>query len=295
VALNNQVSKTQNDMKATTRPSSPTFFRLLPTSHPSTPFSDGQAQESRVSLSIIQKDMNTDDFKKEVKSRYDDRGGRVLAGIILVGVGVLFLLRQADFDLPWWLFSWKTIVIAVGLFIGAKRSFRPGIWMLFTGVGLTFLLNDIFFGYNLRHSFWPIMLIGFGLFMILRPRGGRGSRWDSPTEFSDDTIDSVAIFGGAKKHIISKKFKGGDLTTVFGGTELNFGQADVEGSATLEITQVFGGTKLVVPANWHVKSEVVCIFGGIDDKRREEKITESNKVLVLKGTCIFGGIDIKSY
>jgi predicted membrane protein len=239
--------------------------------------------------------MSNSEFKEEVKSRFDDRSGRVLAGVILVGIGLVFLARQAGLDIPWWVFSWKMIVVAVGIFIGARRSFRPGIWMLFTGVGLLFLLNDIFFDYNLRHTFWPIMLIGFGLFMILRPRGGRGYRWDSVTEFSDDTIDSVAIFGGAKKHIISKKFKGGDLTTVFGGTELNFGQADVEGSATLDITQVFGGTKLVIPSNWHVKSEVVCIFGGIDDKRRDEKIAESSKVLVLKGTCIFGGIDIKSY
>jgi predicted membrane protein len=239
--------------------------------------------------------MNTEDFKREVKSRYDDRGGRVLAGIILVGIGVVFLARQAGVDLPWWLFSWKTIVIAVGLFIGARRSFRPGIWMVFVGVGLVFLTNDVFFGYNLRHSFWPVLLICFGLFMILRPRSCRGRRSDPGTEFTDDTIDSVAIFGGAKKHIISKKFRGGDLTTVFGGTELNFGQADLDGSATLDITQVFGGTKLVIPPNWHVKSEVVCIFGGIDDKRRDEKIAESNKVLVLKGTCIFGGIDIKSY
>ena len=73
-------------------------------------------------------------------------------------------------------------------------------------------------------------------------------------------------------------------------------QADIKGTAILEITTVFGGTKLIVPSNWEVKSEAVTIFGGLEDKRNMQTIiNNSDKILVLKGTVLFGGIEIKSF
>ena len=61
-------------------------------------------------------------------------------------------------------------------------------------------------------------------------------------------------------------------------------------------TNIFGGTKLVVPPTWDVQSEMVAIFGGVDDKRQIKGVhLDPNKVLILDGTCIFGGIEIRSY
>ena len=37
---------------------------------------------------------------------------------------------------------------------------------------------------------------------------------------------------------------------MFGGAEINFMQADIQGRVELEVNQVFGGTKLIVPAHW---------------------------------------------
>src|SRR6202012_1055536 len=73
---------------------------------------------------------------------------------------------------------------------------------------------------------------------------------------SEDFIDSTAIFGGVHKKIVSKNFKGGDITTIMGGTELDFTQADFTGTIRLDVTQVMGGTKIIVPAHWEVRSEV---------------------------------------
>ena len=239
---------------------------------------------------------NKEQFKEEVKNRFDNRPGRVWGGVVLVVVGLLFLAHQSGVYIPHWIFSWEMFAIGIGVYVGARRSFHPGGWIIPIIVGTVFLINDVVYDYDLRQYLWPSIIIGIGLFMIFRPRGGKGRRWESNTESSDDAIDAVSIFGGTKRNIISKDFKGGDITTIFGGTELNFGQADINPTATLEITQLFGGTKLVVPPHWNIKSEVVCVFGGIDDKRHLVKdAPESNKVLVLRGTCVFGGIDIKSY
>ena len=89
---------------------------------------------------------------------------------------------------------------------------------------------------------------------------------------------------------------GGDITNIFGGTEINLTQADIQGVATIDVTTIFGGAELIVPSHWSVKSEIVTIFGGVEDKRTVATITETpEKALVLKGTIIFGGIEIKSF
>jgi len=230
------------------------------------------------------------------ENQFDNRSGRVWGGIILVIVGAVFLARRSGMDFPHWIFSWEMIVIAVGLYIGVRQSFRPGGWMIAVAVGGVFMLDDMLYDINLKPYLWPSIIIAIGLYMIFRPRSNFKGMDGSSRNSSQDTIDDVAIFGGSKTSIISKDFKGGEVTTIFGGTDLNLMQADFKNTISLELTQLFGGTKLLVPANWSIKSEVVTIFGGIDDKRpMATETVDPNKILILKGTCIFGGIDIKSY
>ncbi|MBY0432989.1 MAG: cell wall-active antibiotics response protein [Cyclobacteriaceae bacterium] len=231
----------------------------------------------------------------ERKERFINSTGRQLGGLVLVAVGSLFLARQAGVELPYWLFGWETILIGIGIYIGARHSFKPGGWIVPILIGGFFLADDVLLDMNLRQYLWPSLIIGLGLFMILGPMRKK-SRWDTASISQDDIIDAVSVFGGTKRNIISKDFKGGDITTVFGGTDLNFMQADINNSATIDVTTVFGGTKIIVPPHWNVKSEVVCILGGLDDKRPILKdMPETGKTLVLTGTCVFGGIDIKSY
>ena len=167
-------------------------------------------------------------------------------------------------------------------------------------------MDDIYPYYEISQFTWPIIIIGFGLFMIFRPsRRGRGRRnWQEAHSHAvdavDDYLDSTVIFGGVKKNVISKNFRGGETVTIFGGTEINLLQADVTAPIVMEITQVFGGTKLIVPSDWKIQSkDLVAILGGVDDKRplmnHPADAAETNKVLILHGTCVLGGIDIRSY
>ena len=81
-----------------------------------------------------------------------------------------------------------------------------------------------------------------------------------------------------------------------GGSEINLLLADIKHEVVLEINNVFGGTKLIVPANWDVKNDVTAIFGGIEDKRSMNTTPpDPSKVLVIKGTCLFGGIEVANY
>ena len=81
-----------------------------------------------------------------------------------------------------------------------------------------------------------------------------------------------------------------------GGSEIDLSQADFNGRITIEATNIFGGTKLIVPPTWDVQSDITAIFGGVDDKRQVSGINlDPNKVLILDGTCMFGGIEIRSF
>jgi predicted membrane protein len=238
----------------------------------------------------------------------NSRSNNLLTGLFILAIGIVALMRTSIPGFPRWAFGWEILLLAFGLFIGIRHNFRGGAWLVLVLVGGIFLLRRIYPAFSFN-QIWPVVLIVIGLFIILRPRRGRKLDGTKKTDGSsdsvftedidyskDDFVESTSIFGGAKKIVISKNFKGGNLENIFGGTELDLSQADFTGTAVIELTTIFGGTKLLVPSNWAVKSEAVTIFGGIEDKRKMQTVTEAaEKTLVIRGTVIFGGIDIKSF
>ncbi|MES1217708.1 MAG: LiaF domain-containing protein [Bacteroidota bacterium] len=245
-------------------------------------------------------------FQRRIERQ--SRTGSIWTGFFLLLIGVAALVKATVTDFPDWIFSWEMFLIVLGLFVGIRHGFKGGTWFILIIIGSIFLVNEINPDLGFRRYLWPTMMIALGIFFILRPRR---HRWedgekkstlqgdipiDGATYSNEEFVDSTSIFGGAKKNIISKNFKGGDLVNIFGGTELDLTQADFTGTAVIELTTVFGGTKLIVPSNWSIKSDAVIIFGGIEDKRKMQTITENpDKTLLLRGTVIFGGIDIKSF
>jgi predicted membrane protein len=230
--------------------------------------------------------------------------GRIFSGFLVVAVGVVLLLKQLGFWLPQCLFTWEMLLIVIGLYTGFKHNFkRPG-WIILIFVGLLFMVDDVFPGVNIEAYFWPIAIIFMGVVMITTA-GKRKERWKNwrdqcrktnSVSTSENMLDVISVLGGVKKNVITKDFKGGEITCVMGGAEINLSQADFEGKVILEITQVFGGTALIIPANWEVQSESTAILGGIEDKRAvNDMISNGSKILVLKGVTVFGGIEIKNY
>ena len=111
----------------------------------------------------------------------------------------------------------------------------------------------------------------------------------------EDYLEAVCIFSGIKKKILSKQFKGGEITNIFGGCDIDFSSADIEGKVYIDVTQVFGGIKLIVPPHWQVTSDIAALFAGVDDKRMHRTDFGSDKILVLKGLSIFAGVEIKNF
>ena len=244
-------------------------------------------------------------FRRKISKRRE----YITGGIILIGIGGLLLARQVGVEIPGWLFTWPMILIIVGLFVGAKTHFRDFAWLVLTGVGVFFLIDKMH-DIPIRDFILPIVIIGVGLLVLM---GGffRKSRDVSneestgiddgrsptanPGHSSDDIMEVISIFGSAKRVVLSKDFKGGEVVSIFGSSEINLTNADFTGKLVLDVVQIFGGTKLIIPPHWEVQSKTAAIFGGIEDKRSLQGTGNPEKILVLEGTTIFGGVTISSY
>ncbi|RFS24812.1 hypothetical protein DVR12_06350 [Chitinophaga silvatica] len=254
---------------------------------------------------------NTEDIIRE------RRKGRHIGGIILIIIGTALLLKKMELDLPYWLFSWQMIVIAVGLVVGFKHNFRPGGWIPMVVVGGIFLMGDIYgWPYNSAKFIWPVVLIGIGVSILVSKNCDHSKKRykssnfisDDPSSYSqgdtsslssDDILNVSAVFGSVSRTITSRSFKGGQISSIFGGVELNFMKSDINEVAILDISVVMGGCEIIVPSNWKIKVEMSTIMGGIEDKRPLEFLSPvgqgGEKTLVLKGDCVMGGVEIKSY
>lgn len=225
----------------------------------------------------------------------------VLAGFLIV-IGFFWIFKNfgliPDF-IPHYLYSWEIIFVFIGIFILlTKRAVIPG--LIFIGVGLFLILPDIpSFHFIQIWMLWPILLIAIGMSLLLQNRthheDGRPRNKD---ESRDDYVDEVSIFSGGEKIISSQNFKGGKITTIFGGSEINLLNAKLaKGPVYIDIAALFGGATLIVPENWNIKTDLVTIFGGFADKRHVNTETQDKdeSVLYIKGVVIFGGGELKSY
>ena len=229
---------------------------------------------------------------------YKNNSGRALAGLAIIAVGILLLLRRMGYPIYYWIFTWPVFLICLGIYIGIKRKFRSltSLWLIIIG-GYFLARHQGWISFSIGMYFWPVVFIAIGLMVIFRPRSNawRMNMVGDNDADGSDMFNSVAVFWGARKTILSKRFAKGDIVNVFGGTDINFMQADINGTAVLDIVVAFGGVKLVVPPDWDVRVNVVHIFAGTDDKRQFHSAPISKKVLLVNGTAMFGGIDIRSY
>jgi predicted membrane protein len=232
---------------------------------------------------------------------------RFLVGFIFVIIGAYLLLVNLNllpFELPDYLLSWKTLLIALGLLIVATRENKGG-GITLIAVGGVFLVTDILdvtLGELIREVwlFWPVVFIIIGLTLILRrSREKKRENEDGfrPHESADDYTEVTAIVGGNNKIIYSQSFRGAKMTAILGGADINLVNARLApGRHEIDVFALFGGCTLIVPNDWNVKLDVTPIVGGFEDKRSfpQSYLPNADTELVIRGVVIFGGGELKS-
>ena len=232
---------------------------------------------------------------------------RFVIGFIFILIGAYLLLYNLDllpFDLPAYILSWKTLLIAIGLLIiGTRENKGGGITLIIVGgVFLTADILNVTIGELIREvwMFWPAIFIIIGLALILRrsrEKKTENAEGFRPHESADDYIEVSAVLGGNNRIAYSRNFQGAKLTAILGGVDLNLMNVRLApGRNEIDVFALFGGCTIIVPSDWNVRLDVTPIAGGFEDKRSLPQAYSPNAdiELVVRGVVIFGGGEVKN-
>jgi predicted membrane protein len=231
---------------------------------------------------------------------YRHHQGGIFWGLLLVVFGVLFLLdRMGGLDFGTLIGTyWPVIIILLGVSILIGNGFRrPFGGFFLMGIGALFLLNSLgILEYDAWQYAWPVLIILVGLWILFRGvirRSAGGDPGKFP-EIHDSDIDVSCFLSGMKRRIESQNFRGGHVTAILGGLELDFRAAGLDGGkATIDATAILGGVDIFVPREWRVVMAGTPILGGFEDKHRSVPDAEVKATLYIKGAAILGGVTIK--
>jgi len=256
-------------------------------------------------------------------------------GAIIILFGVFLLLKNLDFGIiiPSWILGWQMILIIIGLVIGVNSNFEKKSSLILICLGVLFLLKE-WIGFSVGKVLIPLIAIGIGIYLVKRnrqagshppipPQGDAATTddsfdWDkrvgdfSATEETDHSrndertytsspyglenyLKVEAILGSSKKILMTKNFLGGTLTNILGSTEINLLQADLQQPAVIDVFQLFGSTKIIVPPHWTISTQVSSVLSENDDRRIIiNHPYDENKRLYITGTSILSNIAIKN-
>jgi len=223
---------------------------------------------------------------------------RLVLGLGIICIGILFLLGNMDIIDPHdYLRYWPAIIMIVGIAYLLQGQRGPGrVWgAVLTFVGAAMLLDRMYFIRFSLWDYWPLILVFVGFMMIVKSsfiRRGIAAPPFGESKDANDYLEAIAVMAGTKRFNNSQNFKGGELTAIMGGIELDLRDASIKNEAVIDITAIMGGVEMRVPEDWIIIIDGFPFMGGFEDKTRPPK--ETTKRLTIKGTAIMGGVEIKN-
>jgi predicted membrane protein len=225
--------------------------------------------------------------------------GGLIGGTIVVLVGLVFLLDNMGFVSINHLFRFWPMLLVIGGLASLLSSQGRVKGVVLIILGAIFELDALGIAHFRWSSLWPLAIIGAGLMVMwttLESRRTGGSPGDPRT-----LLNEFALFGSIERRITSLDFKGGNVTAIFGGIEIDLRQASIaDDHADLTVNAMFGGCEIRVPETWEIVAHGQGIFGGFVDSTRASNVQPDGlsgpprKTLILRGVALFGGVEIKN-
>jgi len=239
---------------------------------------------------------------------------RLVVGLLIIAAGILLLLKSLGYSSDYNVGDfWPVILIVIGLGkILRPKEYRQLYWgIVITAIGTLFLLNNLGYVHFWFKDLWPILLILLGIeilrcgvfkhkFMSTCCFHDEGKHhfktWkgiSNSNNVDSDYVDISVVLGGGEYKFSNKQLKGGSVSTIMGGCELDFRNADMEKEEmVLEISSIMGGVEIIIPSHWQVVMQGTPVLGSVEDKT--VKPVNPTKKLIVKGSAIMGGVEIKN-
>lgn len=226
---------------------------------------------------------------------------RLIAGLVLVLLGIGALVDRfttfnvGNFVSQWW----PMLLMLVGVTQLLTRS-APLIGALLV-IAAGVVLEVWAFGWlpiGFWELFWPVVLIVVGASLLLPRAFTRRAKADDA-----DTVRYFTAFGGREDRLESTAFRGGSITALFGGVELDLRGATLAADgAAMDVTAAFGGVTVFVPQDWVVQISGIPLFGGWGNKTATKgdgapsspDAGLDRRVLKIHAFVAFGGFEVKN-
>jgi predicted membrane protein len=210
--------------------------------------------------------------------------GNIAFGFIILGIGVILLLRKIGLFIPSWVLSWPMILIVIGTFAMIKHEFKSFFGAIMLFIGVYFLLTREFdFDFGLSQYIFPLGLIVLGIYLILqKQRENRiiqdiQANWKAKsTTYSNTGAEEAKVVDeGTGNYSKSTESTGFTRTT---GTSF----AD-----RLNVDAVFSGVNRKVMSKNFQGGKITAAFGGAE---LDLSSTDFNGVVTIQIDIIFGGV-----
>jgi hypothetical protein len=225
--------------------------------------------------------------------------GRLIFGFFVIALGVLFTLAnlgmlEAGEVLRWW----PAVLVAYGVsrLAGLYCRQKLVIGAVFTFVGTLLLLREAGLQAPDPWDFWPVLLVAVGFSMVVGTlrRTRIADLPVAPGAEDDSAFSTFVMWSGIERKVGSPDLRGGDVTAIMGGAEIDLRQAKMPGGrAVVDVRVLWGGVELFVPEDWKVTVEALPLLAGIEDATRAPA-GEARGHLIVKGLVLMGGVEIKN-
>ena len=230
--------------------------------------------------------------------------GGILWGIMLMGIGLVFLLCFFLGLAPnVWDIVWPAVLLGCGIAWFIRHLAPLGLGLAF--VGFYYLLFNLGqpLPFTMRWDLiWPVGLILLGLEALLdacRVRERWTCRWgnghcERTIDYKEENgfLQVRALFAEDNRRIRMETLQGGEIQAVFAGGKLDLTPVKAlgnKGAAILHLHVVFAGYSLYVPGSMRVENRIHAVFGGVEIHGSPQSPTST---LTLTGDVVFGGLDI---
>ena len=223
--------------------------------------------------------------------------GQVAVGIVIIGIGVLFLLNSLGIiAFHQAITFWPVALIALGAYVFFDRSPHSRmVGGLFVAIGSVILLKRLGILDVRWQTLWPLGIIVVGALVLYAAVTGRKAL--SPATLmgepaGEDVVHATAILGGFERRITTPAFRGGEVTAILGGCALDMRGSSIQGEAVLNVFAAFGGITIKCPPDWTVVLHGTPILGGFEEKTATPP--DNSKRLIVTGYAIFGGVEVRN-
>lgn len=247
------------------------------------------------------------------KARISGIPNQVWLGLAVIAFGMLYLLDNLYIiDRRQVTHYWPVLVVIFGLVKAADADSRHErmVFGLIAAAGVVLTLNRLGYGYlfNAR-TLWPVLVILLGIGVVhkaLRKRhtprgvpfkdaadpGASATARAGAAADSDSVVDITAILGGFQRRISTPDFRGGDISALMGGCELDLRDSSIVGDAELNVFAVMGGITIKCPPDWTIILKGVPVLGGFEEKTAPAP--DASKRLTIRGYAIMGGVEVRN-